>query len=84
MLVISRRKGQRLVIQVGSEIVIVQVLSAQFDKASVGVLARDGTIALTEEKARHIGLEENISRLLDDDEECGVTYEEPFRAVPVG
>jgi len=79
MHVLHRRKNQQIVIHVGSELIVVRVLYSQFNKASLGLIAREGVFAYTEEKARHVGLEENLVRLLDEDRECNTyTMEEPF------
>ena len=76
MHVITRRKGKRLVIQVGDEIIVLQIASANYDTAKIGIVAREGFLAYSEEKARQLGLDEKISHLLDDD--CGITTEDTF------
>lgn len=81
MHVFARRSGKRFVVQVGGEIAVIQIVSAEHNTAKIGVIAQEGTTVYMEETARQIGLEEKINRLMDED--CGYSTPEPYMQPPV-
>jgi carbon storage regulator len=62
MLVLSRKKDQQLVIQVGEENVLVRVLDVNGDRVRLGIIAPRSVAVHREEVARRIQESEEMSR----------------------
>ncbi len=65
MLVLSRKKGEQLVIRLGEETVVIRVADLGCDRVRLGVIAPKSVVVHREEVARRIhDWEKNLDELL--------------------